>query len=518
MRSSLSLLLLLLAGCGDCSDSSGERADVGDDPRAEQDMRGTARDAEQFDAGTGDGGRSVDATARDLDEGCSLRLAHAPAATFEIGGALDIVAQLDPNPDTVTLHYRRGFESDFTAIDMTDAGGGSWHIAIPPVIITFAGLDYWLEAKLADCVVTSPVTNPRGEPHHVDVFGEYQITRTTDGYEYTPDVWGRSVVFAQEKQGGRADDIVLFDLDRLLLTKVTEDARGQGNPRIWGKNVVYVDNYGDNPEVGLYDVETGESHRVTNDPEGQYGLEIDGHVIVWRDDRNRGNTTHGDIYGYDLGRDMTFGTADDGGELELVKELKDQTAPRVHVGEDGRVRVVYTSMTDDADGVCDADCDSNVYFLDFGPDGTWGTADDIGPTRLTSDPNEQHSPVVWGTRVAWLDARGGNWLDPDIWTMDLGPDGVPGTADDVAPSELPVAVQDPDDLAIWETRLVWEDYRTMGYELYAWDFGSETEEQLTAVAGGQFYPEVWDNVVVWQDARNNPVGEVFDDVYVRVFP
>lgn len=504
MKTFLFALILALAAC---SDDTVDSTDAGQDARASMDQ-GTPDTGNGDDLGTQEDQGVSDMGAPDMDD--CVAITHDPVERVEIANDIQISAEVS-GANSVNLRWRLAGTQDFETLSMPINGSVS-EATIPSENLTFAGVEYIIDAEGFNCTRSLP---PEGT-YFVDVYGEYQITKERETYEYLPDVDGQRVVYADEKSGG-GDDIRLFDLHTFQFTDVTSDALAQGVPRISGDNVIYVQTLNQQSDVYLHDLSSGQSHRLTNNDLSQYGAEIDGHIVVWRDDRNMSGALNGDIYAFDLGPDATYGTADDVGEIPLVTALRDQTAPKVSV-VDGRVRIVWASLTDDADGICDANCDWNIYLYDFGPDGVHGTADDIGPTRITSQPNEQTSPVISGTRIAWLDARGGNWLDPDIWWLDLGPDGLFGTADDIAAAELDIPVDDPDDLAIDGDRMVWHDYRGGSFEVYVWDFVTSVETQITAAESGQFESEISGRNVVWQDTRNNPMGELFDDIYVYVLP
>ncbi|GMV40907.1 MAG: hypothetical protein AMXMBFR64_26230 [Myxococcales bacterium] len=463
---------------------------------------------------TGDAAAEVapqDAGAGDAGEAPCPPIEHSPLTQIELGD-IPIAAASE---EALTLHWRRALPGEaFTTVPL--AGSAT----IPGSAVTFAGIDYWIGSSCASHPAGAPA-----EVHHVDVIGELRITTDPGVYDYLPDVDGHRVVWAKEEKGGTADNVYLFDLHTFQTTKLTSLQKPQGDAHISGDNVVWVDGrnaesaWDPNQDVYLWDLAAGKESPLATAPLGQYGVAIAGRIVAWRDDRHMSGPIDGDIYLFDLGPDGVLGTGDDQGEHRLTPHPADQTAPAVAVDADGRARVVWADMRDDADGKCDQVCDWNIYLHDAGPDGVFGTEDDQGPLQVTSHPAEQHSPSTWGRRIAWLDARGGNWLDPDVWVYDLGPDHVLGTADDGGESQLPVPVVEPGHLSMWGDRMVYEDFRNETWDLWLWDFAKGTEAPLVTEPFGQFYPRVQGRTVVWQDARNNGVdGEAFDDIYVRVLP
>ena len=498
-------------GAGDAtSDTASDAGGAGADGAGPGDVGGADAAA--------DAGEPNDAAGGDTTVAC-VPIDHTPVTQAERGPVPITASSTAP----LVLHWRRSLPGDpWWTVPM--AGGGAQAATIPGDTLTFAGVDYWLGASSESCEETHPDGAP-GAFHHVDLIGEYRITSDPDVYDYLPDVDGHRVVFAKEKQGGQYDNVYLFDLFTFETTQITSLSKPQGDAHIAGDNVVWVDGrnikneWDPNPDIYLWDLGKGLEHPVVTAPLGQYGVTIAGRIVAWRDDRHMDATIDGDIYLYDMGPDGRMGTADDRGEHRLTPDPADQTAPAVTVDEDGRVRVVWADFRDDADGKCDMACDWNVYLADSGPDGVFGTEDDIGPIPLTSQKDEQQSPTTWGQRVAWLDAQGGNWMDPDIHVYDLGPDRLHGTADDGGELTLPVPTKEPDHLSMWGDRMVFEDFRNDTWDLWMWDFAKGTESSIVALPMGQFYPRLSGRTVVWQDARNNePDGEPFDDIYVRVLP
>ena len=454
---------------------------------------------------------------------CEITINHDPLASAEIGD-IPITAAV-AGATIVTLHFQPAQPGGvLQSVPMTWSGA-SFAATIPGDALTFAGVYYSIEAKAPGCAATSPGPEAPEPTNFVALYGEKRLTVDTDVYSYQPAVFGHRVVYANEEKGGQSDNVYLFDLHTFDVTNLTQHPKPQGAPRISGDNVIWVDlrnsksEWDPNNDIYLQDLAKVTTHQVTTDPLGQYGATVFGHLIAWRDDRNTTGPINGDIYLYDMGPDATFGTADDVGELRLNTDPTDQTAPDVWVDKSGRALIVWEDLRDDADGVCAAECNTNIYLYDTGPDGIYGTADDSGEVRVTDQADEQTSPAVSGTRIAWRDARGGNWLDPDIYLYDLGPDGVFGTADDGGEQLLDVPTKEPGHLDFSGDRLVWDDFRNENWDVWLYDFATGTELQVTDHPRGQFYPRIHGKTIVWQDARNNdPDGEPFDDVYVRVLP
>ena len=521
--------IFLALGCSDGLSEHDAGIDASTDAGGDMEPDGTpdAGADTNKDAGTYDGSDSgqdeiSDATPGDTENDagddttqCQVAIDHTPIEKAQLG---DILIEADVSgAENVTLYYRRAGQVELKAIPMEQ--GQHYTATIPEADVTFAPMKYLIEATDGVCTVRQP----QDDLYNIRIWGTKRITTEAEIYDYLPSVYDNLVVFSKEKAAGTEDNTWIFDLHSFEFTQITHLAKSQGAADIYGQNLVWVDSRNDdsepNPDIYLYDLESGQEHQVTTDPLGQYGEVIFDRIIAWRDDRNMTGPIDGDIYLYDMGPDKKFGTQDDIGEIRLTPNQADQSAPDVHVDQTGRVRIVWSDFRDDTDGVCDANCNWNIYMYDFGPDGLYGTGDDSGPHQVTSDPLEQTSPVIYGHTIAWRDARDGDWLHPDIYYYDLGDDGQFGTQDDSGVRKLPVDVIEANDLDIWENRLVYDDYRNSSYEIYLFDFSSNKETAITSSPRGQFYPKIFGRTIVWQDARNNdPDGEPFDDIYVHVLP
>lgn len=544
----LGVLLPLVAGlgCGGSPAQGGDqdRAGAGDHQQAQGD--GYPGDAFGGDALAGDGiasagddlaspgdtsagdelpGGDQFAPTGDFDQpACgpgAIELAHTPLVRQPIG-ALAITAS-SATATTMLLTYRRALSGvAAVAVAMTPLEGGSWRAVIPAAEVTFAPLEYHLTASDGTCAAREPED---GE-HPITIWGLRRLTPEPDVYNYMPAIFGDTVVWADELNEGQYDNVVLFDLTTFTRVQLTNLQKPQGPARVWGGTVAWVDGrltdeYNPNSDIWAYDLLTGSEHQVTDNTDGQYGLAMHEHLLVWRDDRHMGGAgLNGDIYLYDLGPDGRVGTVDDGGELRLTSDGRDQTGPDVYVRGDGRAQVVWYDLRDDANGLCDAACDYNIYLADSGSDGIFGTADDRLDLRVTSDPDMQTSPAIGARYIAWLDARDTLWYQPEIWYYDLGPDGVFGTADDGGEARLPPPIVEAGRLEMDGNRLVYDDYRRGSYEVWLYDFDAQTELQLTDARLAQHYADVQGATIVWQDAREaDPDNYVFtDDIWVYRLP
>ena len=454
-------------------------------------------------------------TDQDAALACDVSIEHTALNKARFG---DIVIQAS-SLGALTLFYRRSLDDEpYTSLHMT--GQGEQTATIPQEALSFAGMDYYLISNTTDCQQSSP--EDLAKPYHIDIFGEAPVSSLRDKYDYSPCVYEHQVVFSREEDDG--DNVFLFDLDRMASRQITHLAHDQGNAEIFAHNIIWDDyRHGNqsapNSDIYLFDLDRQEEFQVTTDPKSQYGSVLDGRLITWRDDRNMNGPINGDIYIYDMGPDQIMANDDDEGEFQISSSEADQSSPHVHVRADGRGLVVWDDMRDDTDGVCDSNCDKNIYLYDSGADGVFGTADDSGVIQVTDDPHAQDGAALGERWIVWRDARAGDWLHPELYAYDMGPDGIFGNADDGGEQKIAITSSEPDNLDIDGDRLVYDDYRNGSYEIYLYEFSKEQEIQITDAYRGQFYPRIFGDVIVWQDARNNdPGAEPFDDIYMYVLP
>ena len=105
------------------------------------------------------------------------------------------------------------------------------------------------------------------------------------GLQGSADISGDRVVWVESKGRG-ISDIILLDLSTGDLTRVTDDANGQGWPRISGNRIVWEDDRNGNIDIFMFDISTGVETQITGDPSDQVEPRISGDKVIWRDQGN----------------------------------------------------------------------------------------------------------------------------------------------------------------------------------------------------------------------------------------
>lgn len=123
----------------------------------------------------------------------------------------------------------------------------------------------------------------------------------------------------------------------------------------------------------------------------------------------------------------------------------------------------------------------------------------VSPVRITSDPQGQFVPAVFGSRVVWQDNRNGHW---DIYMYDF----TTGTESRI--TDNPSNQCNP---AIYGETVVWQDNRNGEWDIYTYDITTKTEQRLTTGSNPHITPAIYGDKVVWLDYRN---GSRYGDIYL----
>jgi len=215
---------------------------------------------------------------------------------------------------------------------------------------------------------------------------------------------------------------------------------------------------------------------VCTDPNDQVKPDIYGNIVVWNDDRNNPGVNP-DIYGYNLSTHTEF---------PICTHLHWQQSPAIY--DD------IVVWADDRSGITNRD----IYGYDMGPDGIFGTGDDVGEFPICTATNDQMRPAIYGNIVVWRDDRNGT-LDPNIYGYDMGPDGIYGTLDDIGEFQITTDINGQYLPDIYGNIVVWQDYRNglLNSDIYGYNLSTSTEFQVTTDTMCQYAPAIYGNIVVW---------------------
>ena len=110
----------------------------------------------------------------------------------------------------------------------------------------------------------------------------------------------------------------------------------------------------------------------------------------------------------------------------------------------------------------------------------------------TSD--EQEAPDIWGDIIVWQQFVA-EYGDYDIYIVDIN-----------NPDEPSIFVigdsNDQTSPAVYENMVVWQDYRNNNWDIFGYNLTTQKEFQITDDSADQTNPAINGNMVVWQDNRN----------------
>jgi beta propeller repeat protein len=142
-----------------------------------------------------------------------------------------------------------------------------------------------------------------------------------------------------------------------------------------------------------------------------------------------------------------------------------------------------------------------VVWEDRQADGTWdivakelGSANPVFAITATSDLNEQKPAIYW----PWVVFQSKPVADPGAPWQVMAYNIITDTT-----AAVDSTTQDQLDPAIQQQRVVWQDFRDVGYgEIYFKDLRSGEVRRITDNQGGQYHPVIFDQWIVWDDNRN----------------
>ena len=237
-------------------------------------------------------------------------------------------------------------------------------------------------------------------------------TDGTGAWHTNPAIYGDRIVWSDDRTGTGFFAVYLYNLTTGIENRISyHDGSNQLYPVIFGDLIAYADdrNAG-NSDIYLYNIRTGQTDQVTNDPADQTSPAIFGNRIVWMDSRNGGTYN---IY--------VNGTSP-GTETALSPNLTyTQRFPAIS-GD-------LVIWLDNRNG------DENIIMFNL----TSGME-----TPITDFPSTKDYPALYGNRVVWQDSRNGFW---EIFINGTSP----GSEQSITPNNS----SDHQYPSIYGTKVVW---------------------------------------------------------------
>jgi len=235
-----------------------------------------------------------------------------------------------------------------------------------------------------------------------------------------PSVSGDYVVW--EENRNMSPDICFFEISSGVTTALTDDPADQRMPVVHGEHVVWYDARKGSTDICLYDIATGSETFLSCSPVTDWKPALSERYVVWEE-----SSGNGDIWLYDILN---------GERHQITANDARQTYPSISGS-----RIVWEDYRNGA---------PDIYLFDLDNPAA-------GEQRITDDPGWQVSPAIGGDLVAWEDKRSGVW-NVYICDLSLGTDKqipvIPSTIEQLYP-------------AVSGDRVVWQNGRGPGSDIYA---------------------------------------------------
>lgn len=348
---------------------------------------------------------------------------------------------------------------------------------------------------IASCAVAPKPDKPGKPGGGKDTIGtEYQITDYTS-WEQGSTIYGTKIVYSNYHYGF---NVFMYELgaDGIPNTndanegeyQITTDTRVDDWSNIYGNYITYRREIAPgNRDVFMYylgadglpntnDNNEGE-YRITNTEAVNSKADMDGNSLTYKYSQQY-------IVVHDLGADGLPGGGDD--DIDQVPSSTGSSSP--------------PSIYDD-----------NVVFSDSGDIFIYSISA-ATTTRITKDYT-QEKPDIYGNIIVWSDNRN---EDMDIYCYDLGPDGKYGTSDDVGESMVCSQDKPDSDPRIQGNRIVWYNwavknrpvkpgqfhYISYNSDIYMHDLTTSSTSKISSSTKARL-PDIFGDHIVWDDARDN---------------
>lgn len=238
---------------------------------------------------------------------------------------------------------------------------------------------------------------------------------------------------------------------------ITTEPHNQYYPAVHGDYVVWQDDRNGNYDIYGYNLKTHEEFPITTDPATQELPAIYNDIVIWKDNRHNTYT----VYGYNLQTQKEFYIAKSPGSRPALYE---KTVITIDMGGDNPAIHGYNLSTEE----------------EF---------------HISLDPgNVNLYPAIYNNIIVWKSTgkHGDKIYAYDITTQQKF---------NIPPSRFLFPIHRQDYPAIHNNTIVWtEDFYNF---IYGYNLSTDEEFFITTHKSYQQSPAIYQDLVVWQDYRNN---------------
>ncbi|MCC4770064.1 hypothetical protein FXV91_07580 [Methanosarcina sp. DH2] len=327
---------------------------------------------------------------------------------------------------------------------------------------------------------------------------------------WNPSIYKDRIVWEQEDSTGNNAMVVMYNLSTSTSNMIAIERTG--DPDIYEDRIVWTQDLWDfRSHVFMYNISTSTQTELTAEGvhEPAYGSSpaIYGDRIVW---------VHNGIYMFTLasaGSPVDNSNKEAGTETQITTNGSYQSNPAIY-GD----RIVWQDSRN-GKGIGQSGYPTgswDIYMHDL------STHNEI---QITNDSSDKGSPAIYEDRIVWDEWRNGN---PEVYTYNITTSNKTKIADGVSnhlviykdrivwainniymynlstSTEIQISTNASyqDYPAIYEDTIVWTDARKGNLDIHMYDFSTSTETQITTNNSIQRLPDIYEDRIVWEDNRN----------------
>jgi len=275
-------------------------------------------------------------------------------------------------------------------------------------------------------------------------------------------------------------------------TQITTNPYSQSYPSIYGDKIVYQDFRNGNLDIYMYDLTTNTETQITTNSNSQTFPQIYADKIVYKDD------TDYKIHLYDLSanQEKTLATVSNPSFPQIFNDkvvyqsgskiyLYDLNTDIENLINFGQYPQIY------ADKIV-WNLGGDIYLCDLSLNGGIGGCLPDQKTQITTNPNTQFNPSIYGNYIIYQDNRK-DGINYDIYLYNL----ISKAERKITPDGQRTSFGEINSLKIYENKIAYRDKRNGIWDIYVYDLTTEKETQITSDSADQGWPSIYENKVVY---------------------